>query len=421
MKRINNKGITLISLIVTVIIMLILAIVVLNVTVGEKGLIKLTIGTAKKSNEEAAREKLQLALEDLRAHKYVDEAYNENEYIDNYLKSKGMNVNSNIVIVDGIAFEIDRENLLILDRKQAYVTITSKIKERLGNGIVNILVTIESDTQIDTITFPNEDGTTLTLTTDKLTLAKDLKVELNKKYIVTVKTKDGKITTKTILFEGDGTKENPFVIRTKEELQAVNEDLSAYYILGANIDLTDFTFTPIGNSQTPFTGNIDGTGYTISNLKVEDEEKDNIGLFSCNNGTISNITLENVTIKGKSNVGGLVGYNTGTVTGSTVSGNVTGLGDNTGGLIGYVYSTSARSIIISESGAKGKVVGKAQTGGLIGSLYQESTTAPGTYAIYVQKSYATGDVEGISNVGGLIGYQYRTCTKWIQQLKFSCI
>ena len=311
------------------------------------------------------------------------------------------------------------------------VKMNVKIKEKLGNGIVYVLVKIESEEEIESVVFPNEDGTTLTLTpqSQRRTIAKDLKVELKKEYNVTINTKDGESVTKTILFEGDGTKENPFVIRTKEELQAVNEDLSAYYILGANIDLTDFTFTPIGNSQTPFTGNIDGTGYTISNLKVEDEEKDNIGLFSCNNGTISNITLENVTIKGKTNAGGLVGYNTGTVTGNKVSGNVTGLGDNvggligqttkgvtdnisranvngqsnTGGLVGYVYLTN-KSATLNGNSAEGKVIGTSNVGGLVG-YNRAYTTSIANYRIYLQQSYATGDVEGASNVGGLVGFQ----------------
>lgn len=196
-----QKGITLITLIITIIVMLILAGVVLSITLSENGVIKVAVETVKKSNEEEAKEKLQLVLEDLRANKYVDADYNENEYIDKYLENKEMKVNSNIVIVDGTAFEIDRENLIIIGRKQADVKIISEIKERLGNGIVNILIKIESDTEIENITFPNEDGSTLTVTTDKLTLAKDLKVEAGKEYLVTVKTKDGKITNEVIKIE----------------------------------------------------------------------------------------------------------------------------------------------------------------------------------------------------------------------------
>ena len=101
------NGITLISLIITIILILILASIVLSITLSENGVIKVAVEAVKKSNEEVAKEKLELALEDLKAHKYSNENYNENEYIDNYLKNEGMNVNSNIVIADGIAFEID--------------------------------------------------------------------------------------------------------------------------------------------------------------------------------------------------------------------------------------------------------------------------------------------------------------------------
>lgn len=168
---------------------------------GKNGLIKVAVETVKTSNEEEAKEKLELALADLRAHKYSNKNYNQNEYVDNYLKSKEITINSNIAVVNGITFEIDRENLIVVRRKQAYVTITSEIKERLEDGFANLLIEIESDTPIESIEFPNENGTSLELKTEKLTLAKDLKVELDKEYIVKVITKDGKITSEIIKVE----------------------------------------------------------------------------------------------------------------------------------------------------------------------------------------------------------------------------
>ena len=78
----NQNGITLIALIITIIIMLILAGVVLNVTIGENGIFKIAKYAVQKNNEESAKEKLQLLLEELRTHKYSSEDYNENEYID---------------------------------------------------------------------------------------------------------------------------------------------------------------------------------------------------------------------------------------------------------------------------------------------------------------------------------------------------
>ena len=197
----NQNGITLIALIITIIIMLILAGVVLNVTIGENGIFKIAKYAVQKNNEESAKEKLQLLLEELRTHKYSSEDYNEKEYIDYYLKSKGMNTSGNIVTVDRIAFEIDRKNLTIIGKKQGYVIVTNKLKERLENGFANILINIESDKEIESITFPNEDGTTLTITTDKQSVSKDLKVKIGKEYEVIVKTKDGEVTKETIKIE----------------------------------------------------------------------------------------------------------------------------------------------------------------------------------------------------------------------------
>ncbi len=108
MKRKNNRGITLIALIITIILMLILAGVVLSLTIGENGLFKTAKYAVQKNSEETAREKLELALADLQAHKYTNVEYDENEYINSYLRNEGMQVVDDIVTVDEWKFEIDR-------------------------------------------------------------------------------------------------------------------------------------------------------------------------------------------------------------------------------------------------------------------------------------------------------------------------
>lgn len=75
-----------------------------------------------KTKEETAREKLELALVDLQAYKYTVTDYNENAYIDNYLKDKKMQVTGDIVTVDGWKFTIDRS--------------VPRIGESLGQGEV---------------------------------------------------------------------------------------------------------------------------------------------------------------------------------------------------------------------------------------------------------------------------------------------
>lgn len=111
----SNKGITLIALIITIILMLILAGVVLSLTLSDNGLIKVSIQTSKKTREEEAKEKLQIVLEDLRIQKYSNEEYNETEYIDKYLKNNEMSINDNVVNINGYTFFINRYTLEILD------------------------------------------------------------------------------------------------------------------------------------------------------------------------------------------------------------------------------------------------------------------------------------------------------------------
>ncbi|MCI9287846.1 MAG: hypothetical protein HFJ57_07880, partial [Clostridia bacterium] len=96
MKNIETRGITLISLVITIILMLILAGVVISLTIGENGLFKTSKYAVQKNSEAEAKEKLELALANLQAHKYTDEAYNENEYIDDYLNNENIEILGNI-------------------------------------------------------------------------------------------------------------------------------------------------------------------------------------------------------------------------------------------------------------------------------------------------------------------------------------
>lgn len=114
-----------------------------------------------------------------------------------------------IVIIGIIIATIGINQLLIRNVREdspkqtgeTKVTIIPEVKERLGNGFANVLVKIESNIPIESITFPNEDGTNIEFKTQNLTLAKDLKAELDKEYVVTVVTEDGKTTNEIIKIE----------------------------------------------------------------------------------------------------------------------------------------------------------------------------------------------------------------------------
>ena len=90
--------------------------------------------------------------------------------------------------------------------------------------------------------------------------------------------------------------------------------------LWATWETTSEGWDPIGNwdesgdEETEFTGTYDGGGFTISNLTINTPTLNMVGLFGCMIGTsktniaqLKNIKLIDVTIKGRSGVGSLLG------------------------------------------------------------------------------------------------------------------
>ena len=177
---------------------------------------------------------------------------------------------------------------------------------------------------------------------------------------------------------------------------------------------------PIGSFTKPFKAIFEGNGYTISNLMVDRTNTHRAGLFAhIRRGTIMNIGLLDINIKGRVYVGGIVGSSRDSdITNSYVSGSVEGerqvgslAGTITNGTITNSYATSAVEGIsnvgglvgwnadesqITNSYATGVVTGTgSNVGGLVGQNADESQ---------ITNSYATGVVTGTgSNVGGLIG------------------
>ena len=225
---------------------------------------------------------------------------------------------------------------------------------------------------------------------------------------------------------GEGTEENPYVITNREELEAIQYELDAHYVLGNDIDLENVNWQPIGSTECPFTGTLDGANFTISNLKIESEANTNVGLFSVtNNATIKNLNIVGVSIIGSTNVGAIVGLmqgpskqlvnchvSKGQIKGDTFVGGLVGTTDTTSAITGnYIVKCSsdvtvtatvkiAGSIVgglrgtMTGSFATGEVIGGSYVGGLIGYYYG------GT----VSQCYFTGKVTGVDYVGGLIGY-----------------
>jgi len=212
---------------------------------------------------------------------------------------------------------------------------------------------------------------------------------------------------------GDGTQNNPYIIKTKGHLENLSilgdMDISfegEYIKLDNNIALNDITnwqnwansapdnsWRPIG-SGVPFRGTFDGAGFVISGVYVYGD-LNAIGLFGRvgSNGAIKNlgVTASYISYSGNnmvSRVGVLVGGNDGTITNSYTTGNVY---SNTG----YVGVLVGRNDgVITNSYVAGNITGSPRCFGVLVGFNSGTIT----------NSYTTGTVTGTCTFysGGLV-------------------
>ncbi|MFA4880246.1 MAG: HYR domain-containing protein [Candidatus Doudnabacteria bacterium] len=223
---------------------------------------------------------------------------------------------------------------------------------------------------------------------------------------------------------GDGSSGNPYQITNCVQLQEMNNNLTANYVLINDIDCSDTVnwnsgagLAPIGTPASPFTGTFDGQEHKITGLFINRPSTNYVGLFGKNSGTIQNVGLVDVDITGNDYVGGLRGYNEGAITNSYATGRVSGR-YYVGGLVGVNVGA------ITNSYATGRVSGGAYLGGLVGwsnvaitNSYATGNVTGGDYlgglvgfnggVGAITNSYAIGNVSGTNgNVGGLVGFNY---------------
>ena len=131
-----------------------------------------------------------------------------------------------------------------------------------------------------------------------------------------------------------------------EDLQNMQEDLTANYILMNDIDLSGINWKPMRPSSTGvytsgFIGTLEGNGFTIRNLTVNAEQYDNGALFYQNEGTIQNLRVTGqINLTSKSGIvrfaASLAIYNKGTIYNCTSAAGITAGGDmpvRVGGLV----------------------------------------------------------------------------------------
>jgi YD repeat-containing protein len=102
---------------------------------------------------------------------------------------------------------------------------------------------------------------------------------------------------------------NAVEIKDADDLNNIRNNLAGSFRLADDIDLSGVDWLPIGTRTAPFTGVLDGNGYTISNLTVNRPAQNDVGLFGRNGGTIVNLELSDANITGADNTGAIAGHN----------------------------------------------------------------------------------------------------------------
>jgi hypothetical protein len=191
-------------------------------------------------------------------------------------------------------------------------------------------------------------------------------------------------------------------IYTASDLNNIRNNLHGKYILMNNVDLSDYAsgngWLPIGSIGVPFSGTLDGNGYTISNLTLNqasgaDYPSIAIGLFSyVAGGTISNLTIQ-----------ATAAYSADTYS-SLAFGTIAGVAKR--------ITVDNCQVQISGTIKGGEISASVDVGGLIGrndaylfEVYQESDD-PNQFAT-ITNCHVTGELNATGqelSLGGLVGY-----------------
>ncbi len=180
---------------------------------------------------------------------------------------------------------------------------------------------------------------------------------------------------------GSGAPDDPYLIYTAEEFASLyrQEDILDKHIrLMSDLDMTGIKIYPIGNIYTPYSGVFDGNRHVIGNAVVYFPSSDSVGLFGqiSASGQVFNLGIQNCTIIGQQNVGGVCGDNWGAIVACWAHGGISG-GDgsyNLGGLCGINSGT------IQHCYTQGKVSGGQDSSNLGGLCGTNGGTITGCYA-----------------------------------------
>lgn len=216
-------------------------------------------------------------------------------------------------------------NDLTITKPQAPVLVDIKTTEGMSSGMVTWDAVQDADYYRVVM---QKDG----VVTDEFTTEKThLYVSNKANYTISVTSCkdlngfDSETTTLTLsyaLYDGSGSKTDPYRVKTAVDFNNMTYNLTAYYQLVNNIDFSATVLNAICSQDKQFEGTLDGNGFAVTGVSITTYSS-NRGLVPvlATTGQIINLTV-NANITSGQTVGGIVAVNYGLIQNCVVNGSI---------------------------------------------------------------------------------------------------
>ncbi len=377
MKRKSDKGITLLALVITIIILLILAGITISTITGDDGIIK---------NAGQAKEETEIANEKEIVEKATVQAMGKNKYGNVEESELQSELDKETGEGKTEATDIGDEFEVVFNESDRYYMV-----DKDGNvGEAQDIIEDKNPGDITT----GKDGETLDGSEEKpyeIWCIEDL-LEWSNNY-------NTYLNSEIILCRNLNFKSKySYADSERTDYGDVNEDNATDPLIQEM--QTGKGFKPIAN----FSGNFNGQAYKVDNIYIDyTGMTKSVGLFSyVTNAEISNLEISG-NISGNS-AGGIIGVGGKNVTCVRLKNkcSIHGEGRGAGGIIGYYEYGKELKIINCEN--LGNILGQNSTnvGGIVGYAYAPNDSSNQEIYIYNSSNQAIVETRN-GNVGGMIG------------------
>ena len=383
----KNKGITLVALVITIVILLILAGITIS-ALTENGLISNAIKAKEETKKAQTKGELENVLIEAAIEKETNEKYNSEEFLDEFIKEKisKAKIEEDNVIIDKYSFLIDRETLKIISIEEYHKDKKEKdsIIDKIEKIKTNSYSTIE-------VTGKNDEGTEETVNYNLHTIVYNQDLVLDG-----INTVDGATLSNNIYEFGNN----------QTDVATESEDAKNTVVLKVNGNLTineGITLTACKSDNgyggpkglmIYCTGTITNNGTISMTARGARAKGENVYLYENNNNTFEYVPAEGA--KGGESL--RKGRNSG---GNGINGYAGSKRQTGGGGSGAVWASDENPIAISGAGGSG-------------TSYSGGTGGGGCN----QNSSSTIKAEDGSLIGGKggNGRGYRASSSWATRL-----